>query len=116
MKRARQWLKDEGFSSVRDVSARDSCDFRATRNGEDWIVEVKGTTGGPGSILLTRNEVALHRAGHPRNALLLVHTISPNDKWTGVSGGELLAYSPWELDEAQLYPIAYEYRLSGPRG
>ena len=54
MELARQWLKDEGFD-YDDVSATDSCDFRAQRAGEKWVIEVKGTTGGLGSVLLTRN-------------------------------------------------------------
>lgn len=60
MRQARQWLTREGFK-FKDVSADESCDFRAERNGEKWVIEVKGTTEGPGSILLTANEVALHR-------------------------------------------------------
>lgn len=110
MGHARQWLKDEGFE-FDDVSATDSCDFRARRHGEDWVVEVKGTTGGPGSVLLTRNEVVLHRNSHPRNALLVVHGISLADDGTKVSGGELTAFSPWALEEERLSPVCYEYRL-----
>jgi len=69
MRQARQWLKAEGFKFIKDVSAVESCDFRAQRNGEEWVIEVKGTMGGPESILLTANEVALHRSSYPRNAL-----------------------------------------------
>ena len=110
MGHARQWLKDQKFE-FRDVSATDSCDFRAQRDGEDWVIEVKGTTGGPGSVLLTRNEVVLHRDSHPRNALLLVHGISLSDDNTKVRGGELVALSPWELEEERLSPICFEYRV-----
>ena len=110
MGHAREWLKAEGFT-FRDVSANDSCDFRAQRDGEDWIVEVKGTTGGPNSVLLTRNEVELHRSSHPRNALLVVHGVTISEDGTKPSGGELVVYSPWVLDEERLRPICYEYRL-----
>jgi hypothetical protein len=110
MGRAKEWLRAEGFS-FRDVSANDCCDFRAQKHGEDWVVEVKGTTGGPGSILLTRNEVVLHRQAHPRNLLLIVHGIELDVVTTRVSGGELLAVSPWQLEEERLSPICYEYRF-----
>jgi hypothetical protein len=110
MSHARQWLKAEKFEFT-DVSATDSCDFRARRAGQDWVVEVKGTTGGPGSILLTRNELTLHRSTHPRNALLVVHSISLSDDGARVSGGELLAFVPWEIQGDRLKPICYEYKL-----
>lgn len=110
MVHARQWLKDQDFE-FEDVSAKDSCDFRAKRDGQQWVVEVKGTTGGPGSVLLTRNEVTLHRQGHPHNALLVVHGILLSDDRTRPSGGELKAFSPWLLEEERLSPICFEYRL-----
>lgn len=107
---ARQWLQERKFE-FNDVSATHSCDFQARRNGEHWVIEVKGTTGGPGSVLLTRNEVALHRSSHPRNALLVVHGIQLSDDSAKADGGELLAFEPWLLDEERLSPICYEYRL-----
>lgn len=110
MRHARLWLKDQRFE-FEDVSASDSCDFRARRAGQEWVIEVKGTTGGPGSVLLTHNEVNLHRASHPRNALLVVHGISLLEGGTSVAGGELVAFCPWKVDEERLSPICYEYRL-----
>jgi MrcB-like, N-terminal domain/Domain of unknown function (DUF3883) len=111
MARACEWLKSNGFDFI-DVSARDCCDFRARRDGEDWVIEVKGTTGGPGSVLLTPNEVNLHRSSHPRNVLLVVHSIELLDSGTRASGGELLELCPWGLEEKRLKPMGYEYRLS----
>jgi hypothetical protein len=110
MKLAREWLKSEKFD-FEDVSATDSCDFRAKRRGQDWIVEVKGTTGALGTVLLTRNEVALHRQEYPQNILLVVHDIMLSDDGLKVGGGELVAFAPWELDEDRLAPICFEYRL-----
>lgn len=110
---SRQWLKDEGFE-YEDVSASDSCDFRARRQGEDWVIEVKGTTGGLGNVLLTRNEVTLHRISYPFNALLVVHGISLTGADTTspkVQGGELAVFSPWQIETERLSPVAYEYRL-----
>jgi hypothetical protein len=110
MRRAKEWLKEQRFQSIRDVSATDSCDFRATRGGEEWAIEVKGTTGGPGSVLLTRKEVELHRRSFPRNALLVVHGLSLTDERTSAVGGELLALCPWEVQDERLSPVCYEYR------
>lgn len=110
MELARQWLEDQGFA-YKDVSDRDSCDYRASRSGEDWVVEVKGTTGGPGSILLTANEVALHRHQHPRNALIVVHGIQLGPEPGQVSGGQLRVSSPWQVEDERLKAVCFEYRL-----
>lgn len=109
---AKQWLIDEGFE-YEDVSSSDSCDFRARRDGEEWVIEVKGTTGGLGNILLTRNEISLHRVSHPRNALLVVHdiTLTGADTNPSVQGGELTAFSPWLIEDERMIPIAYQYKL-----
>lgn len=111
MKVAEAWLVDEGFTFT-DVSSTESCDFLANRDGAKWVVEVKGTTGGPKSILVTRNEVALHRTSFPRNALLVVHGIKLGPDGVSASGGNLLAMSPWLLEENRLEPTCYEYRLN----
>ena len=102
MRRARQWLTDEGFK-FKDVSAVECCDFRAQRHREEWVVEVKGTTGGPECVLLTANEVALHRSSYPRNALLVVHGIVLSEDGTNIlHGGDLVAVAPWAVEEDRL--------------
>jgi hypothetical protein len=110
MRRAQEWLRQEGFA-FRDVSARDCCDFRAQRNGEDWVIEVKGTTGRAGTVLLTRNEVALHRASHPRNILLIVHSLLLSEDRKTAGGGDLVVYYPWSMEDSRLSAIGYEYRF-----
>lgn len=110
MDRAKAWLAERGFEFT-DVSTRDCCDFRASRGGEEWVIEVKGTTGGPETILLTPNEVELHRNSHPRNALLVVHGITLSDSGRQASGGDLLELSPWKLEDKRLTATAFEYRL-----
>ena len=104
---------------VRNVSATKPYDFECKRASEEMIVEVKGTTSTGEQIVLTKNEVAAHRARHPNNALIVVHSItltrtqdSPNPE-----GGELLMLSPWEIVESQLRPLAFQYivqRLEEP--
>jgi hypothetical protein len=110
MARACEWLTAHGFEFT-DVSSRDCCDFRAKRGDEEWVIEVKGTTGGPGTVLLTPNEVELHKNSHPRNALLVVHGITLSDSGTRATGGDLLELSPWDLEEERLQAVGYEYRL-----
>jgi hypothetical protein len=110
MARACEWLAARGFEFT-DVSSRDCCDFRAKRGDEEWVIEVKGTTGGLGTVMLTPNEVELHRNSHPRNALLVVHGITLSDSGTRAGGGELLELSPWQLEEERLQAVGYEYRL-----
>jgi len=110
MRRACEWLKDQNFT-FRDVSARECCDFRADRDGEGWVIEVKGTTGDLKSVLLTPNEVNLHRLSFPRNALIVVFGLSLSDDGNRASGGRLVAYCPWQLQDDRLSPVGYEYRL-----
>tara|TARA_R110000787_G_scaffold20671_1_gene61544 strand:+ start:106 stop:1236 length:1131 start_codon:yes stop_codon:yes gene_type:complete len=110
MRVAENWLEREQFT-FKDVSLTDSCDYRAERAGETWVVEVKGTTGGPASVLITRNEVALHQATYPKNALLIVHEIKVGSDGTSASGGKLVAICPWLLEPERLRPTCYEYRL-----
>ncbi|MCK1305710.1 MULTISPECIES: DUF3578 domain-containing protein [unclassified Bradyrhizobium] len=110
MSKAKEWLKAQRFL-FQDVSATDSCDFKAQRDGEQWVIEVKGTTGGPGAVLLTRNEVLLHQQAHPKNGLLIVHGIDLDPSTPKVSGGEIVAMVPWQLEVERLNPICYEYRF-----
>lgn len=76
MGKALEWLERNGFVGA-DVSSSKtaSCDFKAMREGQEWVVEVKGTTGAAASVLLTRNEVDLHLKAYPLNALIVVHGI-----------------------------------------
>ena len=68
MKVSKDWLRKEDYEAE-DMSSRKSYDFLALKDGEEWIVEVKGTTGDASAILLTKNEVAEHRARYPLNML-----------------------------------------------
>jgi hypothetical protein len=107
-------LEAEGFS-VEDVSATQSVDFRAKRGIDVLYVEVKGSTGPLGSVLLTANEVALHQKAHPNNALIVVHSIKldrTSDR-PNASGGCVVQFRPWPLKAENLRPISYQYAL-GP--
>lgn len=110
MELARYWLEDNGFT-FDNVSATHSCDYLATRSSQEWVVEVKGTTGAPSSILLTRNEVRLHKERYPKNVLLVVHGIHLAADGYSTSGGTLIAFEPWDIEDERLVPTCYEYRL-----
>jgi hypothetical protein len=113
MEVATHLLISMGFT-VKDVSINSSFDLLASRDGETIKVEVKGTTGLPSSILLTSNEVDLHRNESPKNALIVVHDIALKKTASGPmsSGGTVKSWIPWHIEEHRLKPTAYVYNLS----
>jgi len=109
---ARAWLEKQGFA-VRDTSANSPFDFEAVANGRALKVEVKGTTSDNGDdILMTRNEVELHRREAGQTGLLVVSRIRLERGAEGASatGGELFADLGWRIDAWELEPIAYRVR------
>lgn len=113
MAMAEKFLLADGYV-VEDVSGKRSYDFLAKRFGKETIVEVKGTTGGLGSIILTANEVLIHQKSYPNNALVVVHSIELDRKarTPRASGGALHTASPWDLDPSALKPLSFQYVLS----
>lgn len=110
---ATDYLRDQGFGT-KDVSAKESFDILAMKDREPYKVEVKGTTGAIGKILLTSNEVDLHRRNHPANALIVVYEIELYEK-EGVPvarGGTVKAWLPWRIDASRLRGITYSYELT----
>ncbi|MCI4657131.1 MrcB family domain-containing protein [Cryobacterium zhongshanensis] len=102
---------------VDDVGDTESYDLHARRPDNELKVEVKGTTSTGTDILLTRNEVLLHRSAYPNNALAVVHSVhlDRSASQPRASGGVLIFEHPWKLDESRLSPIAYRYsRDSAP--
>jgi hypothetical protein len=63
-------------------------------------------------VVLTQNEVNLHRLEHPNNALAVVRNIvlDHNGDRPIATGGDLVLVMPWKIDEAVLSAIAYDYR------
>lgn len=110
MKHARDWLASRGFT-VEDTSLTKPYDFIAAKDGYDYIVEVKGTTGSLGDIILTKNEVAAHRFWYPKNILIVVYDLSLSETRTSVSGGTVHVTEAWEIEDASLVPLSYSYRV-----
>lgn len=100
-----------GGWDVRDVGATESFDLDCRRGEERLWVEVKGTTSLGEAVILTRNEVALHRERYPYNALAVVSLIELDRSGDAptASGGRLTILSPWQIDEDALAPLAYTY-------
>ncbi len=114
MTMAQAWLSDNGFVSIKDVSAKRPTDFEAHKDGIKFYVEVKGTTAGPDTIMLTRNEVDLHKQCFPENVLVVVHSIRLLEMRKRAADGTLLAKIGWRIDDAALQPIAFRYSVDWP--
>lgn len=113
MRAAIDHLRTLGYL-VKDVSAKQSFDLLATKEDQELKVEVKGTTSGLGSVLLTANEVELHKRYFPDNALIVVHSIelTHDGEKSSANGGMLKMWRPWNIDEKKLRGIAYSYALA----
>ena len=111
MEAATLWLATNGFVEIRDVHATHSCDFRATRDGIEHAIEVKGTTSGLGKVILTANEVVLHRTLHPANLLIVVHNIELIELRTVAVGGTVHAFDPFPIHECELVPLSFMCQL-----
>jgi hypothetical protein len=109
MRKATQYYTRQGWT-VADVSARRSYDLRCTRGRELLHVEVKGTTSPGDAVLLTRNEVEHARGAYPNIALFVVAEVrvAPGDP-PRASGGRVFRHEPWDINQGQLAPLAFEY-------
>ncbi|MCB7137921.1 protein NO VEIN domain-containing protein [Cellulosimicrobium marinum] len=96
---------------VANVGATASYDLDCRRGDEHLYVEVKGTTTGGEAVILTRNEVELHRATYPRNALALVRRIRLDRSCEppAATDGELLLTQPWQIDDESLTALSYRF-------
>ena len=116
MTKAEQWLKDNGYE-VEDTHCTQSYDFLAKKNGVDLFVEVKGTISDIcDSIIMTRNEVALHSRKKGSTALLLVSRIElvKSEDSPMASGGFLEPFICWDIDSWKRDPIAFQISRREP--
>jgi len=113
MSRAEAYLHESGYTTT-DVSASESYDLLATNGqGQEYVVEVKGTTSGPAEIVLTINEVQLNQSRYPHTFLIVVHGVCL-DRSQGqptASGGELLVIHPWRIEIEHLSPLSFRYQV-----
>ena len=111
---ASSYLKAEGYR-IKDVSAKESCDYLAFKNRVKTYVEVKGTTGLGATVNLTKNEVALHQARYPNTMLLIVSRIDL-DKVPDppiATGSILKTVHPWRISTERLTALSYQYAVEG---
>ena len=110
MKIAVNHLESLGYSTVNTSSNR-PYDLLAKRGEEEIIVEVKGTTSSSvDSILMTANEVDIHKALLGKTALAIVSNIKLTERGDNpkCSGGELEYTSPWNITKWITKPISYQ--------
>ncbi|WP_334188933.1 MrcB family domain-containing protein [Noviherbaspirillum sp.] len=103
-------LAERGFTDIEDMSAKESYDFAAKKDGIDWFVEVKGTTSAyANSFLLTANELALHQENKGRTVLAIVYDIDINRDGGDptATGGRLSIDIPWDPDQWEFKATAY---------
>ena len=107
-------LKKKGFTNIKDVGINHSYDIAAKLNGIDFYIEVKGTISRGEKVVLTKNEVLLHRQEHPNNALIVVSQIDlDRTEPVSASGGKILFISPWKIDDSDLEALGYDYKVKG---
>jgi len=97
------------WREVRDVSATEPFDLLCRDGGRELRVEVKGATSIGSSVLLTRNEVRHARENAGRVALFVVSEIASDSG--SCSGGTVSIFEPWNINQDELEPIAFECHL-----
>lgn len=108
-----EYFSKSGYSDIRDVGAQASYDLTMIKDGQIHVVEVKGTTGSGEAIVLTRNEVEVHKNYFPFNALAVVSGISlARGENPVASGGSIRVIQPWTIEDRKLLPLTYEYFLA----
>jgi Protein NO VEIN, C-terminal len=116
MHKVREWLGAEGYSSrsIRDTSATCPYDYEVGPvRAPNLRIEVKGTIGGRGPVIVTAGEVLSAREGRIRTALAIVHdielTLRADGTWKA-AGGQLWVNDHWVPTEESLQPLQYRHR------
>lgn len=113
---AREWLQGEGFTHISDCSSGSCFDFSAFRDSTVWKVEVKGTTQpSADTILMTSNEVSLHRTERGSTIIVIVHGIRLDRSGTAprATGGAVWAEIGWDVDKWTRTPTAFRVQRIG---
>lgn len=112
VKVAMMLLEKKGFTNVKDVGKNHSYDIAAKLDGIDFYIEVKGTISLGEKVVLTKNEVLLHRQEYPNNALIVVSQIDLDRSETpSANGGNAVFISPWQIKDEDLDALGYDYRV-----
>jgi hypothetical protein len=109
---AMKHLEERGFANIKDVGKNHSYDIATKLNGVDFYIEVKGTISRGEKVVLTKNEVLLHREEYPHNALIVVSQIDlDRSEPPSAQGGRVLFISPWKIEDSDLEALGYDYRI-----
>ncbi|MFD7311037.1 protein NO VEIN domain-containing protein [Promicromonospora sp. NPDC059942] len=108
------WCGQNGWHEVRHVGDEDNpFDIEGTVGGTLRRVEVKGTTGGAGTVTVTRREVEA-ATGDMNHLMAIVHGISLHvdggDGTIKAKGGVLTVHDPWLPVLEELTPINYRWQ------
>jgi len=115
---ASAWCRKQGWSGVKNVSANHSWDLEVMdRVGAIRFIEVKGTTGGPESVEVTKAEVDWASRHGDTHSLVIVHDIlvSADGGKPAASGGVVMAYDPWAPQESELLAQRFTWQPSPSR-
>jgi hypothetical protein len=110
---ARQHYEKMGYA-LKDTSKIAPYDYVASKNGEQRRVEVKGLSGGLGSVMVTAGEVRSAREIGIQTDLVIIHSIEVLEAAAGVfqgQGGTLHVVRHWTPEDDHLRPTQYEYML-----
>jgi len=107
---ATEYLNANGYQ-CKDTSSTESFDLLATLAGSSIKVEVKGTTSDLcDSVMMTKNEVDLHKSEKGKTGLIIVSKIKLNR--TAVeptaTGGYVEPLLGWDIDQWLTEPIAFQ--------
>ena len=115
---AKSWCRKRRWTAINDVSSTQSWDLEATDTaGRTRFIEVKGTTGGPDTVEVTKGEVDWARRHGNDHAILIVHGIAVTAT-TGrpvATGGVLAAYDPWKPRNSELVAQRFTWQPSKAR-
>lgn len=103
-------LTELGYQ-CKDTSATESFDLVATIGTTSLKIEVKGTTSDVcDSVLMTKNEVNLHRMEKGKTGLLIVYGIRLKRGLPApqASGGTVEAMIGWDIDTWRAQPVAFQ--------
>jgi len=108
MELTKVWFERKGYA-VKDTSANKPYDLLASKNKIKTKIEVKGTTSSdPNAILMTANEVDLHRSEKGLTSLVIVSEIKlVKSNPPAVSGGKLEVFLEWDIDEWLTTPTSF---------
>ena len=113
MKLARAYFKGEQYKVT---TKGKPFDLLCEREGQELYVEVKGTSTVGLEILLTRNEVLFANSHIESMALFVVSKIDVSTDVLNpiASGGEIVLFDPWKIDNQELEPLGYSYKTASP--